>query len=162
MASAHVNLVLDILGRHGIVNDGEREEDKMKKLSWTPKRRGKIYCAPACGSGCLWEDYQKQKLLGLKMCLSMKDPKQWRVLVRENGHWYVFLEHIPTKGFLTVWSSCSKQYRAMLSLSTPHAGDTAWSDNETFWTPQKAVDHVLSLARSRTAVRNAVMAKLPK
>lgn len=25
-----------------------------KKLSWTPVRRGKVYCSPACGGDCTW------------------------------------------------------------------------------------------------------------
>ena len=138
----------------------------MRKLSRKPVRRGKIYCSSACGHGCLWEDCQVARQLGENMRLSMKDPKQWHVSVWENLGRHVCLEHRPTNALLAVWPNLDypcrgHTYRAMLSLDIPRAGDMDWSNSETFRTPQKAVDYLLSLARKVMARRNAVMAKLP-
>jgi hypothetical protein len=134
----------------------------MKKLSWKPQRRGNTYCSPACGAGCSRERHQKMAQLGNEMRQSMREPGQWRAIVAENMHWYVFLEHIPTKGLLTVWPDCGR-YHAMLSLNMPHVGDMEWTDShKDFATPQKAVDYTLARVRRVMAAKNAVMDKLPK
>lgn len=131
----------------------------MRKLSWKARRRGRIYCAPACGAGCLYAQYQEQVQLGKKMRLSMYNPKQWRASVRENLHWYVCLEHVPTNGFLTVWVYGAR-YAALLSLDMSHAGDMDWSDHRSFRTPQAAVNHIVTLANTVMAKKNAVLERL--
>jgi hypothetical protein len=131
----------------------------MKKLSWKARRRGNIYCAPACGAGCTWEQHQRVQQQGRHMRQMMRDPQQWRVHVAEHLHWYVCLEHILTNGKLTVWPGWNR-YHALLSLDMSHAGDQDWQDTRSFSTPQAAVDHVLKLASSIMAKKLVVMAKL--
>ena len=134
----------------------------MSKLSWKPKRRGDVYCSSACGYGCKWKDYKRQVAIGEKMRLAMAHPEQWHVRVEENNHWFVYLEHISTKAHLTVWTSlCGRaaSYSALLSLSTPCAGDPEWQDNKSFSTPQAAVDHVVQRAKAIMGVKMAVLAK---
>jgi hypothetical protein len=55
-------------------------------LSWKPVRRGAIYCAPACGSGCTWAAYSKavQESTALAKCLG----SGWKPLVNENMEWW--------------------------------------------------------------------------
>ena len=131
----------------------------MKKLSWKPRRRGKIYCSPACGAKCTWEQYQEMKRLGEKMRLSMRNPKLWRIHIHENLRWHVCLEHIPTNGYLTVYPGFGRSYHTLLSLIMSHAGDMDWSNDKSFRTPQKAVDYILDLARRVMVKKNAVMTK---
>jgi hypothetical protein len=87
----------------------------------------------------------------------MRNPKQWRVCVRENLHWYVCLEHIPTDGKLTVWEHRPGTYTTLLSLDMPHAGDCVWTDDRSFRSPQRAVDYMLAKARKIMARKMAAL-----
>jgi hypothetical protein len=59
---------------------------KDEKLSWKPERSGNIYCAPACGWGCKWKDYQRAKTRAEKLCKQLGngfEPRVW-----ENFGWH--------------------------------------------------------------------------
>lgn len=76
----------------------------------------------------------------------MAKPGLWRVDVWENLGWCWCLEHIPSKAALTVWSGASPgRFHAMLSLTTPRAGDMRWNGKH-FESPQRAVDEVVKMA----------------
>jgi hypothetical protein len=57
-----------------------------KSLSWTPIRRGHIYCASACGGNCTKAAFDKatneSKLLALAL------GKRWTTRVHENLGWH--------------------------------------------------------------------------
>lgn len=81
----------------------------------------------------------------------MRNPKEWRVFIWENLGWHYSLEHIASRGLLTVVpydrrNNKSAYYYAMFSDSTPHAGNSEWTDDFMSRDPNKAVSHVISLA----------------
>lgn len=122
-----------------------------KKLSWKPRRKGDVYCSPACGHGCTWEEYTAAKRTGLKMLTSMRKPSAWRVHVWENLGWHVIIEHVKSNGRLSVCVSHSNnknecRYYAMLSFSHARSSDARWPDLDSP-TPQRAVDQILKAAR---------------
>ena len=55
-------------------------------LSWDAKRRGGIYCAPACGGGCTWKSYLEAKAKG--EALAKKMGAGWTPHVWENSGWH--------------------------------------------------------------------------
>lgn len=59
------------------------------KRSWTPKRRGAIYCSSACGHGCTWAAYIQavQEASYLATVLNRKGAG-WKPRVWENLGWY--------------------------------------------------------------------------
>jgi len=65
-----------------------------KRLSWTPHRKGDIYCSSACGYGCLWKDYQATKEAAqslvnfLTVSLSTKLGAGWKPRVWEDLGWH--------------------------------------------------------------------------
>ncbi len=58
----------------------------MKKLSWKPVRKGRVFCAPACGSGCTREAYLKAKAAARKLCATLGPG--WKPSVSENMGWH--------------------------------------------------------------------------
>lgn len=58
-----------------------------KELSWTPRRRGPIYCAPACGGGCTWAAYQNAVKRAREVVAMMKTGG-WQDVVHENLGWH--------------------------------------------------------------------------
>lgn len=56
------------------------------KLSWTPVRRGAIYCAPACGRGCTFAEYQHAVKSGKKLAATLGTG--WTSSVSENLGWF--------------------------------------------------------------------------
>jgi hypothetical protein len=55
-------------------------------LSWTPRRRGKIYCSSACGGDCKWAAHVKAKLRAKALAKSLG--AQWKPRVWENLGWH--------------------------------------------------------------------------
>lgn len=67
-----------------------------KSLSWRPVRRGKIYCAPACGVDCTLEDYTAALRNGAKLARALGPG--WKPRVWENCGWH--FEAIHATGFV--------------------------------------------------------------
>lgn len=106
----------------------------MSKLSWKAKRKGDVYCAPACGHNCLWESYQMAKKEARKAADILG--RGWKVRVWENmgWHWSVF------NGPVSVYSG----YWAMISSDIHNAtyGSGAWSVDTVYRNdPRAAVAH---------------------
>lgn len=59
---------------------------KPKKLSWKAKRKGTIYCAPACGGGCTWAAYRRARHRAKRLAKHMG--KGWTIRVHENLGWH--------------------------------------------------------------------------
>ena len=58
----------------------------MSSLNWTPIRRGKIYCAPACGGQCTFAAYREAQ--NRARSLAKKLGKGWTPSVWENIGWF--------------------------------------------------------------------------
>lgn len=58
--------------------------------SWTPRRRGKRYCSPACGFGCTYAQYQKAKKRAAALAAQLNQKGAgWKPRVWENhGGWF--------------------------------------------------------------------------
>jgi len=55
-------------------------------LSWKAKRKGDVYCAPACGRGCTYEEYMRAKTEATMVARELGP--HWRPYVWENQNWY--------------------------------------------------------------------------
>lgn len=53
---------------------------------WTPRRRGLIYCSPACGASCTWAKYQQANKDA--KALAKRLGKGWTIRVWENMGWF--------------------------------------------------------------------------
>jgi len=62
------------------------KKTKPKKLSWKARRKGKIYCAPACGADCTWAAYKLAKRRA--NALAKRMGKGWTIRVHENMGWH--------------------------------------------------------------------------
>lgn len=63
----------------------------MRKLSWTTRRSGEIYCAPACGGGCLWSAYLGAKAGAAKLVKELG--VGWKAYVWENLGWHYAVQN---------------------------------------------------------------------
>ena len=61
-----------------------------RPLSWIPRRRGAIYCAPACGHGCTYAAYERatENARRLAAILSFATHATWLPHVWENLGWH--------------------------------------------------------------------------
>lgn len=59
---------------------------RLKELSWNPRRRGLVYCAPACGRGCTRAEYEDAVARG--KALAKRLGPGWTHEVWENLGWY--------------------------------------------------------------------------
>lgn len=59
---------------------------KPKPLSWKVKRKGTLYCSPACGGGCTWAAYRRAKRRAKTLAKHMG--KGWKICVHENLGWH--------------------------------------------------------------------------
>lgn len=55
-------------------------------LSWTPRRDGEKYCAPACGRGCTWAEHERAVYRASQLCASLGEG--WDPQVSENLGWH--------------------------------------------------------------------------
>lgn len=61
----------------------------MKKLSWKPRRRGEIYCAPACGGKCTYAQFVAAEAVTAALVAQLGGAKAgWAPRVHENLGWY--------------------------------------------------------------------------
>jgi len=56
-----------------------------RKSSWTPVRRGPIFCSPACGAGCTKAEYDLKNSCGAKIAGRLGPG--WKAVVHEDGGW---------------------------------------------------------------------------
>jgi len=54
--------------------------------AWKPKRRGAIYCSPACGANCTWAEHQWAKREAKVLAKHLG--KGWEPRVWENMRWF--------------------------------------------------------------------------
>ena len=89
---------------------------KHKPLSWKPVRKGKFYCAPACGRACTHEEYLKAKEAAKELC-ALLGPN-WKPRVWENLGWHYEAKArnmtVSPRGW-SAWESTS-DYRASYDI----------------------------------------------
>jgi hypothetical protein len=98
-----------------------------RELSWTPVRRGKIYCAPACGARCTWKEHEDAKSKAAKLARRLDREtghEGWRPRVWENFGWHY--QVIDSSGLWKVnVSRFGKSYFAFLG---PKSGGGYWAE----------------------------------
>ena len=113
----------------------------MRELSWKARRRGPIYCAPACGNKCTWEAYQLAKQRAAKLVKALGPG--FRTHVHENMGWHA--SALSECGRLYVAVSYYKgraSYNAF--LGEPNSFSGVWSAGGK--TPHVTVREVLDAA----------------
>ncbi len=118
----------------------------MKKLSWTPVRKGKTYCAPACGRGCTHKEYLEARAAAAKLC-KLLGPA-WKPRIWENLGWH-YEVRLAT---MTVYTATPGYYHAFYEAGqqfTATAGDPRVAVVEAYAQAQELV--------ARTMAANAVL-----
>ena len=59
---------------------------QVQELSWTPMRSGARYCAPACGRGCTYTEYEAAKAVADSIVAELGGA--WLPRVEENLGWF--------------------------------------------------------------------------
>lgn len=118
-----------------------------KALSWTPVKRGKIYCSPACGGGCTAAAHREATEKGrvLAEILSEAIGGTWTFRVWENLGWY-YKALSPNKCIKV--SPSQQHYHAFIGSSASPGGH--WVEPGT--TPELAVLQVIAVARRELSV----------
>lgn len=80
-------------------------------LSWRPVRRGAVYCAPACGLGCKFSDYEKVCRDAARLSEALGPA--WQPVVWENLGWF--------------YKSVSGDGDSLLEVHTVPAGNYYWT-----------------------------------
>lgn len=112
-----------------------------KKLSWKPRRRGAIYCAPACGRGCTHNEY----LAAVRdaKALAKELGEGWKVRVTENLGWHfsAYRDHIQVHPSVNGWFALISD-----DWNGP-GGNVEWTDAvDTRPTPKAAVKAAIKRA----------------
>lgn len=122
-----------------------------KALSWTPKLRpgkrgGQLYCAPACGRGCTFDEYIAVK--NAARALVARLGKGWHAHVWENLGWHYTVRRGPLQLSVSKYGK-KPTYSCMLSDEPSGAvgGSMIWLDTRHYATPEAAVRGQLLLAQ---------------
>ena len=109
-------------------------------LSWKPVRKGRRYCAPACGHGCTYGEYRAAQIKS--KALSMMLGPEWQPHVWENMGWhYCAKSH---NGFIKVHPLINGgEYHAFLGKDS--AGGRWVSDGHK--DPKECVRDVVRMAK---------------
>jgi hypothetical protein len=115
----------------------------MKPLSWKARRRGDLYCSPACGGACTWAAYTKAKAEAV--ALTKRLGPGWKSRVWENLGWHY--EARDSSGLISV--SCrGGTYTAIFNGQWVSYGRT----------PKSVVKKVVREARENVARLSAAIA----
>jgi hypothetical protein len=123
--------------------------------SWVPVRRGEIYCAPACGRGCTWDEYREALKISERIA---KQLPGFKPRVMENLGWHASAEALD--GHIQV-SYSRGTYFAFASCDMKYAGNAGWGISQAK-TAQKAFALVLKKLRAHVAKETAFLEKLEK
>ncbi len=119
----------------------------MKKLSWKPKRRGPIYCAPACGRGCTKTMYD-QAVKHAKQTLRRMKTRGWEVRVWENLGWHYMLTN-KLCGLSLHLNYNKTGYWCMMAghdAKNVTCGDAYFDVTQSFKDPNQAVEAMFKIA----------------
>ena len=113
-------------------------------LSWKAKRRGKIYCAPACGAGCTVEQHRIAENAAAELVSELQRlgiGEGWKPLVWENLGWHA--RAVDATGRMAVHCNRTKSYTALLG----GLDGARWAEDGR--TPRAALRNVLATARAQ-------------
>src|SRR4051812_35218771 len=60
-------------------------------LSWKPRRIGPLYCSPACGGRCTWEEHQAALRAAQSLATNLETltgRRGWKLVIWENLGWH--------------------------------------------------------------------------
>jgi hypothetical protein len=133
------------------------------KGAWVARRRGRIYCAPACGRGCTFAEY-KEALKRSRAVASRLGPG-WKPVVHENMGWHYYVSS--PGGFISVFENAHINERKstywVLANTTGDAGsgDPGFSPGKNYPTPMRAVQAVRVLMRKEMIALQKAMDDTP-
>lgn len=132
--------------------------NEARSPSWTPVRRGPIYCAPACGRGCTWAEYQAA-VKGAEKLKKMMKGTGWEVRIHENLGWFYKVVSGPV---MVMPSHPSKPGKFWCMIGSepenPVGGNAAWTGNQPYCTdPNRAVRLALKPVREVIGRYNATL-----
>ena len=110
----------------------------MKPLDWKARRRGLIYCAPACGYDCTWAEYQECKRLAAALCKRLG--QGWKPIIHENMGWFWRVQN----GIITIHPYGHGRMITYSAWIETHGRQ--WIGKNCF-IPERAVDHVVALVK---------------
>lgn len=125
----------------------------MGELSWKARRRGALYCAPACGGGCTRAAYERAVSESKKLAKHLG--KGWRPEVWENlgWHWKVISPCRRWRVSPNVYRRKIESYSAALGQAdSPGARWIAHGK-----TPESAIRNARRAARSEVAALSALL-----
>lgn len=110
-----------------------------RKLSWEPIRLGDVFCAPACGRGCTFDEYTAAHDNGAALAGYLGEGWTWKV--HENLGWH--FQAISPCGRIKVVGNRRHGYTAFLGEVDFPGG--RWSEHGKL--PEQAVAAVLRKAK---------------
>lgn len=126
----------------------------MSDPSWTPRRRGAFFCAPACGRGCLKVEHDAAVRLARTMASHLGTG--WKPEVWENLGWHA--KAVDSSGR---WEVCAnKDFKGKVCHYTAYLGDARIQGGiwvEQAKTPVDAVKKTLATARKNVLALNALL-----
>ncbi len=117
----------------------------MSMLSWEPKLKGTIYCAPACGRGCTKAEFDAATEAAAELA-KMLGP-DWKPVVSENLGWHY--RAISPCGRIKVHPPIVNDSSYSAFLGEPESPGGHWVEDA--MTPQHAVEKVIKTAKQRVA-----------
>lgn len=125
--------------------------------SWKPRRRksnnpadSDIYCSPGCGSGCLWETFQRRRAeaSALRQRLTAAFGGGWTIRVWENMGWHCSVSRAGLHVYLDVSQFTGKvSYSTLMGEPGQLSGKVEWKVPKYFGTPEGAVRAQLRCAK---------------
>lgn len=127
----------------------------MKKLSWTPKRRGRLYCAPACGRGCTRAEFLRANREAKESLARIKREEPGvavglKIRVWENMGWFWQLRGSDFVLHPDLGLDGPKGTFWILASPGGNGGRPQWNTN-LHGTPVKLLRSVLKLAKAEVA-----------
>lgn len=128
-------------------------EKEPRELSWKARRRGAIYCAPACGFGCTVEDHERAVRAAEK--LARRLGPSWKGEVWENLGWHY--KAVSACGRIKVHHdvNCPKLFTAFVGAKDSPGGRWAFTTDD--GDPHAAVRGALEVAEAEIASAQAAI-----
>lgn len=130
---------------------------RTKPDRWKAIRRGDHYCAPACGGGCTWTQYQHARLMGSVLATRLSETsglKTWKAHVWENLGWH--WSAVSSCGRIKVHQHSGASFTAF--LGKPGSPGGQWAVHGS--TPRQSVSRVVAQAQSQLSEIGATIAGL--
>lgn len=114
----------------------------MKAPSWTPVRKGDIYCSPACGAGCKFSDFKKATADAKALCKKLGPG--WKPRVWENLMWHFEAR----RGFMSISPlGDTGKYTSLLGTKEGLGGEVFWFARFAHKDPVKVYKHQIKVAK---------------